>query len=264
MLGPGDPQVLDGRHALVTGAARGIGLAVARKMLECSASVTIADIDGDALNDCKEELPEHGDRLLICQADVSDPLSVEHCAKFVADTFGGLDILVNNAAILDTSTAAEITEKDWQRVLDVNLTGALRMTQACLPWLRQARHGSIVNTTSTQALMGQPASVAYATAKAGLMNLTRAMAVDLGEDGIRVNAVAPGFINTRMAIMPDGGHEHEQAMFKQFYLDQGRIPLRRAGTPDDCAGAFVFLASDMSLYVTGQTIIVDGGLCATY
>ena len=117
---------------------------------------------------------------------------------------------------------------------------------------------------STQALFGQPASVAYASAKAGLVNFTRCLAIDLGGEGIRANAVAPGFIDTRMAITPAGEHEHQTAAFRGFYLDQGRIPLRRAGRPEDVADVIVFLASDLSRYVTGQVIVVDGGLSATY
>ena len=122
----------------------------------------------------------------------------------------------------------------------------------------------MINTISTQAFQGVPESAAYATAKGGLMMLTRSMAVDFGPDNIRVNAVAPGFIDTRMALMEDGTHEHDASVFREHYIDGGRIPLRRPGTPDDCAGAFVFLASNLSLYITGQAIAVDGGLTATY
>ena len=256
--------MLEGRCVLITGAARGIGLAAARAMLDAGASVLITDVDESALDACKPGLVEYADRAKTHKIDVGDVESITKCARVVSDVFGHLDVLVNNAAVLDTSSTADITVDNWQRVLDINLSSALRMTQVNLPLLRQGRCPAIINTASTQAFMGQPASVAYATAKAGLMNLTRAMAVDLGADGIRVNAVAPGFIDTRMAIMSDGQHEHDQDVFRNFYLAQGRIPLRRAGTPEDCAGAFVFLASDMSLYITGQAIIVDGGLCATY
>ena len=155
-------------------------------------------------------------------------------------------------------------EARWQRVLDVNLTGALRVTLAVLPLLRKASSPSVINTLSTQAFQGVPESAAYATAKGGLMMLTRSMAVDFGADGIRVNAVAPGFIDTRMALMADGAHEHDVPAFREHYIEGGRIPLRRPGTPEDCAGAFIFLASDLSLYITGQAIAVDGGLSATY
>ena len=163
--------------------------------------------------------------------------------------------------MLDESHAADITEARFERVLSVNLTSILRVSQAALPHLDG---GSIVNTLSTQAMFGQANSVAYATAKGGGLSLTRAMAVDLAPRGIRVNAVAPGFIDTRMAVMADGRHEHDTDWFQRIYLGHRKIPLARAGTPVDCAGAFLFLLSDMAAYITGQCLAVDGGLTATY
>jgi NAD(P)-dependent dehydrogenase (short-subunit alcohol dehydrogenase family) len=135
------------------------------------------------------------------------------------------------------------------------------VAQRVLPYLSQSG-GSIVNTLSTQAMFGQANSVAYATAKGGGLNLTRAMAIDLAP--VRVNAVAPGFIDTRMAIMSDGAHEHETDWFRDVYIARRKLPLGRPGTPQDCAGAFLFLLSDLSNYITGQCIAVDGGLTATY
>jgi 3-oxoacyl-[acyl-carrier protein] reductase len=174
---------------------------------------------------------------------------------------GGLDGLVNNAAMLDESNAADVTEARFERVLSVNLTSILRVSQAALPHLGG---GVIVNTLSTQAMFGQANSVAYATAKGGGLNLTRAMAIDFAPQGIRVNAVAPGFIDTRMAVMADGTHEHPTDWFKGIYVGRRKIPLARAGTPADCAGAYLFLLSDMASYITGQCLAVDGGLTATY
>ena len=151
-----------------------------------------------------------------------------------------------------------------QHNADVNLTSALRVTQAGPTLLEQSSQPAIINTVSAQSFFGQPSSVAYATAKGGLLNLTPCMAIDLGVSNVRANAVAPGFIDTQMAVMPDGRHEHQLPEFKTFYLDGGRIPLKRAGSADDCAGVFVFLASTLSNYITGQTIVVDGGLSVTY
>ncbi len=256
--------LLDGRRVLITGAARGIGLAAATTMLEQGARVMLTDRDGDALAASVKALAPHGDQALQAEMDVCDPEAVATVLARVADHWSGLDVLVNNAAMLDIGDTRDIALDRWRAVLETNLTSALAVSQAALPLLRAGTDPAIVNTVSTQAFFGQPDSVAYASAKGGLMNLTRCMANDLGAEGIRVNAVAPGFIDTRMAQMADGGHEHDQPEFRQFYLDMGRIPLRRPGTAEDCAGAFVFLASDLSRYITGQAIFVDGGLSATY
>ncbi len=256
--------LLDGKRVLVTGAARGIGLAVAAAMLDHGAAVMITDIDANELTRAAAELARHGARCRHASMDVGDAESIASVVRLMEEQWPGLDVLINNAAILDAARTQDADPARWQKVLDINLSSALRVTQAVLPLLRKGTDASVINTTSTQAFFGQPGSVAYASAKGGLMNLTRCMAIDLGEDGIRVNAVAPGFIDTRMATMPDGQNEHAQPEFQRFYLDAGRIPLRRAGTAADCAGAYVFLASTMSNYITGQSILVDGGLSATY
>ena len=256
-------MLLDGRRILITGAARGIGLAVAGQCLAEGARVLFTDVDAEALAKAADELSAHGDRQRPAPLDVSDRSSIEAALSRIED-WAGLDGVVNNAAMLDISHAADVPEDRWSRVLDVNLTGALRVIQAALPLLRQSMSPAIVNTLSTQAFFGVPQSAAYATAKGGLMMLTRSMAVDFGSEGIRVNAVAPGFIDTRMALMQDGRHEHALDDFRTHYVEAGRIPLRRPGKPADCAGAFVFLLSDLSLYITGQAICVDGGLSATY
>ena len=256
-------MILDGKCILITGAARGIGLAAARACLENGGEVLVTDVDGAALDEAVEGLGATGFQPRQAVLDVTDQGSIATALSTVTD-WAALDVLINNAALLDISHAATIDDIRWNRVLDVNLTGALRVTQAALPLLRKAPSPSVVNTISTQAFQGVPQSAAYATAKGGLMMLTRSMAVDFGADGIRVNAVAPGFIDTRMALMADGTHEHEAPAFREHYIEAGRIPLRRSGTPEDCAGTFVFLASDLSLYITGQAIAVDGGLSATY
>ena len=256
-------MLLDGKRILITGAARGIGLAVARGCLRHGGAVMLTDVDAAALAQAVEALAAEGFAPRHAVLDVADGASIGAALQGIAD-WPALDVLINNAAMLDISDAGSIDAARWNRVLDVNLTGALRVTQAALPMLRRSVAASIVNTISTQAFQGVPQSAAYATAKGGLMMLTRAMAVDFGADRIRVNAVAPGFIDTRMALMEDGTHEHDVADFRDHYIAAGRIPLRRPGTPEDCAGAFLFLASDLSLYVTGQAICVDGGLTATY
>ena len=254
---------LDGHRILITGAARGIGFAVARACLVNGAQVCATDIDADALAEANEELKNYGDAFRTCLMDIASQDSIDATMEKISD-WPALDGLVNNAAMLDINDAASVTPDTFSRVLDVNLTGALRVMRSALPCLLRATNPSIVNTISTQAFLGVPRSAAYASAKGGLLMLTRSMAVDFGANGIRVNAVAPGFIDTRMAYTEDGTHEHEVNDFKTHYLEAGRIPLRRPGTPEDCAGTFLFLLSDHSLYLTGQAICVDGGLSATY
>ncbi len=256
-------MLLEGRRILVTGAARGIGLAVARACLKQGGDVLMTDKDCTALDQAAMGLKEYSDRLRHCALDVSDPVSIETALSDISD-WPALDGLINNAAVLDISDAGAVTDDRFAQVLDTNLTGALRVTRAALPKLGDSATPAIVNTLSTQAFFGVSKSAAYATAKGGLLMLTRSMAVDFGSQGIRVNAVAPGFIDTRMALTEEGLHEHEADDFKSHYIAEGRIPLRRPGTPEDCTGAYVYLLSDLSRYVTGQVICVDGGLSATY
>lgn len=256
--------LLKGKQGFITGAARGIGFAAAEALLAEGASVCVSDVDAEALAAAADRLVQYGDRVSTLELDVGSDASVLSAKEQVAAGWTKLDVLVNNAAMLDSGVTGEVALDRWQTVIDTNMTSALRVTQAFLPLLRLGQEQSIINTISTQAFFGQPGSIAYSSAKGGLMSLTRAMAVDLGAAGIRVNAVAPGFIDTRMAVMADGRHEHDLPEFTEFYIGRGRIPLRRAGTPADCAGAFVFLASSMSAYTTGQVIFVDGGLSATY
>jgi NAD(P)-dependent dehydrogenase (short-subunit alcohol dehydrogenase family) len=244
--------MIDGKRILVTGAARGIGLAVAQAAARHGARVVVADVDQGALSAI--DLPQ-------VVMDVGDTAPVaEGVARAVA-LLGGLDGLVNNAAILDESHSATVDPGHFADVLNINLTGILRVTQAALPHMQG---GAVVNTLSTQSWGAPPSSAAYATAKGGGLMLTRAMAVDLAPQGIRVNAVAPGFIATRMAVQADGIHEHQTPGFRSFYVEQRKIPLARPGTPEDCAGAFLFLLSDHARYITGQCLAVDGGLTATY
>lgn len=251
--------LLDGRTILVTGAARGIGRAVAEAVVTHGARVAMVDIDGGA---CRASASGLGPDAIAIEMDVSDERSVAVGFDAIAGRFGTLDGVVNNAAVLDEGSAASVPPSRFDKVLSSNLTSVLRVSQAALPHLPSG--AAIVNTLSTQALFGQPDSAAYASAKGGGAALTRAMAVDFAPLGLRVNAVAPGFIDTRMAITASGAHEHRDARFLETYIARRRIPLARPGTPQDCAGAFVFLLSDLSAYITGQILAVDGGLTATY
>ena len=255
-------QRLLGRRAVVTGAGRGIGEAIARRLAREGARVLVTDIDGEAAHAVAAELPG----AVAAVVDIASDASVATLADAAMRHFGGCEILVNNAAILDMTGIEAMTMAHYRKVLDINQDGAVRTTLALLPLIRSAGAGKrIVNIASIMGLRGQPDAVPYSTAKGAIVNFTRAVAADLGRHGITVNAVAPGFIDTRMALLPDGtGHEHDTDWFRDIYLKHGRILLGRAGKPDDLAGPVFFLCSDDAAYVTGQILLVDGGVSATF
>jgi NAD(P)-dependent dehydrogenase (short-subunit alcohol dehydrogenase family) len=256
---------LSGRVALVTGAARGIGLAAAQRLAEEEAKVLMSDIDADVLALAAGDLAAQGLAVEAARCDVADPGSVAAMVEKAHALWGRVDIVINNAAISDDTPIETLSDAHWRHVLAVNLDSALHVARAALPHLKHSPFGSIVNIASVQGIRGQPHSMAYATAKGGLVNLTRCMAVDFGPFGIRANAVAPGYIDTRMAEQKqDTPHEHKTDWFQDIYFKYGRMPLRRAGRPEDVAGPILFLAGDDSLYVTGAVLVVDGGFTATY
>jgi NAD(P)-dependent dehydrogenase (short-subunit alcohol dehydrogenase family) len=254
---------LEGRVAVVTGAARGIGQAIAERLVRDGATVVFADIDAGLAEEVARS--QQTPAAVAHALDVADAASVAELARYVQSTYRRCDILINNAAILDMTSYASLTLARLDAVLKVNLFGAMSCTLQLVPLMRQGQWGRIVNIASIMGVRGSRDSIPYSTAKGGVVNLTRCLACDLAPDGIVVNAIAPGFINTRMAELPDGsGHEHETDWFKDIYLKYGRIPLGRAGLPADIAGVAAFLCSDDSGYVTGQVIMVDGGVSATF
>ena len=254
-------QRLEGRIALVTGGGRGIGESIARRLAQEGAIVWVADIDEPMAKSVADLL----DHAVAARVDITDDWSVAQLAATIEAKHGRLDILVNNAAILDIIELSKLTAAHCARVLEVNLNGAVRVSLAMVPLLRKATHGGkILNTASVNGLRGTPDNIPYSIAKGGIVNLTRCLAVDLGADNITVNAVAPGFIDTRMSLLPDGTHEHKTQVFEDVYIKYGRIPLRRPGKPDDIAGPALFFCSDDSCYVTGQILAVDGGMLSTF
>ena len=239
--------------ALVTGAARGIGLAAATRFLADGWQVAMLDILGDTLRAAVKTL-DREDAALALEADVSDPAAVQDAVQQAHWQFGRIDALVNNAGIAVFKPMLDVTLEEWQRVLAVNLTGPFLMTQAVAPIMRDQGGGAIVNITSISGVRGSTLRVAYGTSKAALAHLTRQQAAELGEYGIRVNAVAPGPVDTAMA---KAVHTPE---IRADYHDH--IPLNRYGLEAELAQAVCFLCGDQASYITGHELAVDGGFAA--
>jgi 3-oxoacyl-[acyl-carrier protein] reductase len=248
-------QELAGQVALVTGASRGIGAAIAKRLAADGAFVCVNDRDpNDAAEAVVAAIRAAGGEARAVFADVADTASVETMFRSVESEHGRLDVLVNNAGIVKDGLLATMRDEHWQRVLDVNLNGAMICTRRALRLMMPARRGRIVNTSSIQALRGGRGQANYAAAKAGLLAFTRATALEVADRGIRINAVLPGFIDTDMT-----------ARVKRLGGDQvlAHIPVGRLGTPDDVAGIVRFLCSADAEYVTGQGLVVDGGMTIT-
>lgn len=242
---------LEGKTALITGAARGIGKSIACKLAAQGVNIVLNDIPGsDAAATC-EELKAMG---VGCICTLGDVRSEEDAKRAVADgveAFGGIDILVNNAGITRDGLAMRMSEADWDDVLAINLKGAFHMMKAvCKPMFKQ-RSGSIINVASVVGIMGNAGQANYSASKGGLIALTKTIAKEYAPRNIRVNAVAPGFI--RSAMTDKLTDEVRDAYFKA-------IPLGRFGEPEDVADVVAFLASDMAKYITGQVVQIDGGL----
>lgn len=252
---------LEGKIALVTGSARGIGAAIAERFAREGAVVWMADIDAAANAAAAARLSN----VVVAEVDIASDLSVANLAKEIESKHGHLDVLVNNAAILDIVRFEDLTASHTSKILEINLNGAVRVTLAMVPLLKKSKGTArILNIGSVNGLRGTPDNIPYSIAKGGITNLTRCLAVDLGQFGINVNALAPGFIDTRMSIMPDGTHEHKTEVFNEIYIKNRRIPLRRGGKPEDLAGPALFLCSEDANYVSGQILTVDGGMLSTF
>ncbi len=239
---------LSGRHALVTGASGGIGGAIARALHAQGAVVALSGTRRDALDALASEL---GERAHVTTADLADAEALAALPAAAEAAMGGLDILVNNAGLTRDGLMVRMSDDDWQTVIDVDLTAAFRLTRAVLRGMMKQRWGRVIGVTSVVGTSGNPGQTNYAAAKAGMAGFSKALAQEVASRNITVNCIAPGLVETAMtAALGDAARD---AML-------GRIPMGRAGVPEDIAGCAVFLASDEAAYVTGQTLHVNGGM----
>jgi 3-oxoacyl-[acyl-carrier protein] reductase len=242
---------LDGQVAIVTGGARGIGAGIAGVLMREGAHVVIADIDGDAAATCAAELDPDGGHSLAIATDVTIRADLDTLARTALDRWGRIDILAANAGIYPHIPFASLDPAQWDRLMAINVSGAVFAAQACLESMQRHGYGRIVLTSSiTGSVVGQPGYTAYGSSKAAMLGFMRSAAVEVARSGVTVNAVLPG--NIRTPGFGDLGAEHERAMLEA-------IPVGVLGEPEDVGWAVRFLASPEARYITGQTLVIDGG-----
>ena len=244
--------LLAGKTALVTGASRGIGKGIAFKLAQQGANIAFTFVSSvEKARAFEAELAALGIKAKGYQSNAAEFAEAEKIIDEIVKEFGSIDILVNNAGITRDNLLMRMTEQMWDEVMDTNLKSAFNMTKAATKYMMKAKQGSIINITSVVGITGNAGQANYAASKAGMIGLTKSVAKELGSRNIRCNAIAPGFIETEMteALSEDVRAEWVKG-----------IPLKRGGTPEDVANAVLYLASDLSAYVSGQTICVDGGM----
>jgi NAD(P)-dependent dehydrogenase (short-subunit alcohol dehydrogenase family) len=247
---------LSGRVAIVTGGARGLGRTAALGLAEAGADVVVIDLLMPMAEEVKAEIVKKGKKSLAIKTDVSDGEDVQRMVDKVVEHFGMIDILVNNAGINIVSPAERFSLADWNSVLRVNLTGVFLCAQAVGIIMLRQKKGKIINIASVLGMVGSPHdALAYNSSKAGVINLTRSLAVEWGEYNINVNAVAPGMMETDLTR-----RRLEDNEYRSYFVNA--TPLRRIGRPEDLLGTVIFLSSEASDWITGQTIVVDGGYLA--
>jgi 3-oxoacyl-[acyl-carrier protein] reductase len=245
-------MLLKGKIAIITGASRGIGESIARSFIAQGATVAFTYRSSEEkAKELEKSLTAGGGQARGFKSDASKMEDAENLVKEVLETFGGIDIVVNNAGITDDTLLMRMSEDQWDSVMNVNLKSCFNLTKSVLRTMLKARSGSIINISSVVGVQGNAGQANYAASKAGILGFTKSVALELGSRSIRCNAIAPGFIETEMTAKLD------EATVQGW---RDAIPLKRGGSPEDVANACIFLASDMSSYVTGQTLNVCGGM----
>lgn len=245
-------MLLQGKIAIITGASRGIGKSIAQSFIAQGATVAFTYRSSEEMAiELEKELTAKGGIAKGFKSDASKMEDAESLVKNVLEAFGTIDIVVNNAGITDDTLLMRMSEDQWDRVINVNLKSCFNLTKSVLRTMLKARSGSIINISSVVGVQGNAGQANYSASKAGILGLTKSVALELGSRNIRCNAIAPGFIETEMTAKLD--QDTVEGWRKE-------IPLKRGGTPEDVANACVFLASDMSSYITGQTLNVCGGM----
>ncbi|MFH1004153.1 MAG: 3-oxoacyl-[acyl-carrier-protein] reductase [Bacteroidota bacterium] len=244
-------KLLSEKTAIITGALRGIGKSIAIKFAQHGANIAFTDIVVDKANELEAELSSFGVKVKGYQSDASNHKACEELITAVVAEFGTVDVLVNNAGITRDNLLMRMSEEQWEMVMKVNLKSVFNMTKAIQRPMLKARRGSIINMASVVGISGNAGQANYSASKAGIIGFTKSIAIELGSRNIRSNAIAPGFIETEMTASLD------PKIMEQW---KEKIPLKRSGTPEDVANLALFLASDLSSYITGQVITVCGGM----
>ena len=256
-----DKRLLE-KKVIVTGGSRGIGAGIVERLFHEGAEIIIADIKKEEAQKLIEDFKT--DKITFYETNLSEENQIIKLIDFAKDKWGLLDILINNAGIEDGFMLSDQSYEKYRKTMRVNLDAPFLCSKYSLPLLEKSQSGRIVMISSIQGLRGYKGNVSYNTAKGGLINMTKVLAVELAEKNILVNSVAPGFINTPMSVMKDGNLEWDTNWFKDVYLKYEKLPMGRYGHPEDVAGAVYFFCSEDSKYVTGQTLLVDGGVSVTF